>query len=203
VAQEAGRPSLPRSAGTAGSRVAHRSQARPPLSIDVIRAADCWYVLRGSRAFPVDAELPSTAMLIAKGLEAVRAAASATAGDVPADGLSLLSPVTTPCRVVAQAVNYRSHARESGFGEDPPAVFFRKSSASISGPTGEVVRPAHVRLLDYEIELGLVMGRSLGVGTNVRDADLPGQGARPRDAAHRRSGLGGLSARHRRRWSRR
>jgi 2-keto-4-pentenoate hydratase/2-oxohepta-3-ene-1,7-dioic acid hydratase in catechol pathway len=114
-------------------------------------------------------------MLIAKGLEAVRAAASATAGDVPADGLSLLSPVTTPCRVVAQAVNYRSHARESGFGEDPPAVFFRKSSASISGPTGEVVRPAHVRLLDYEIELGLVMGGSLGIGTNVRDADLPGQ----------------------------
>jgi len=112
-------------------------------------------------------------MLIAKGLEAVRAAASATAGDVPTDGLSLLSPVTTPCRVVAQAVNYRSHARESGFGEDPPAVFFRKSSASISGPTGEVVRPAHVRLLDYEIELGLVIGRGLGIGTTVRDADLP------------------------------
>jgi 2-keto-4-pentenoate hydratase/2-oxohepta-3-ene-1,7-dioic acid hydratase in catechol pathway len=104
----------------------------------------------------------------------VRAAASATAGAVPAGGLSPLSPVTTPCRVVAQAVNYRSHARESGFGEDPPAVFFRKSSTSISGPTGDVVRPAHVRLLDYEIELGVVIGRSLDVGTTVRDADLPG-----------------------------
>jgi hypothetical protein len=40
---------------------------------------------------------------------------------VPVGGLSLLSPITTPCRVVAQAVNYRSHARESGFGEEPPA----------------------------------------------------------------------------------
>ena len=76
---------------------------------------------------------------------------------MPVDGLSLLSPVTTPCRVVAQAVNYRSHARESGFGEDAPAVFFRKSSGSISGPTDDIVRPAHVRLLDYEIELGLVI----------------------------------------------
>jgi 2-keto-4-pentenoate hydratase/2-oxohepta-3-ene-1,7-dioic acid hydratase in catechol pathway len=74
---------------------------------------------------------------------------------------------------VAQAVNYRSHARESGFGEDPPAVFFRKSSASVSGPTDDVVRPAHVRLLDYEVELGLVMGRGLAVGTVVTDADLP------------------------------
>ena len=41
---------------------------------------------------------------------------------MPVDGLSLLSPVTTPCRVVAQAVNYRSHARQSGFGEDPPGL---------------------------------------------------------------------------------
>jgi 2-keto-4-pentenoate hydratase/2-oxohepta-3-ene-1,7-dioic acid hydratase in catechol pathway len=113
-------------------------------------------------------------MLLAEGLEAVRAAASATAGDVPADGLSLLSPVTTPCRVVAQAVNYRSHARESGFGEDPPPVFFRKSSASVSGPYDDVVRPAHVRLLDYELEVGLVIGRGLGVGTTVSDAILAG-----------------------------
>jgi len=124
--------------------------------------------------FPVAAALPSTGALLTEGLEAVRAAASATSGGGPADGLSLRSPVTTPCRVVAQAVNYRSHARESGFGEDPPAVFFRKSSASLSGPTDDVVRPAHVRLLDYEVELGLVIGRGLSVGTVVTDADLPG-----------------------------
>jgi 2-keto-4-pentenoate hydratase/2-oxohepta-3-ene-1,7-dioic acid hydratase in catechol pathway len=93
---------------------------------------------------------------------------------VPVDGLSLLSPVTTPCRVVAQAVNYRSHARQSGVGEDPPAVFFRKSSGSISGPTDDIVRPAHVRLLDHEIELGLVIRRGPAAGTAVADADLPG-----------------------------
>jgi 2-keto-4-pentenoate hydratase/2-oxohepta-3-ene-1,7-dioic acid hydratase in catechol pathway len=140
----------------------------------VIRTAEGWWVQRGSEAFPVDAELPTTAVLLAKGLETVRAAASTIEGGVPVDGLPLLSPVTTPCRVVAQAVNYRSHARESGFGEDPPAVFFRKSSASVSGPTDDVVRPAHVRLLDYEVELGLVIGRGLAVGTVVTDADLPG-----------------------------
>jgi 2-keto-4-pentenoate hydratase/2-oxohepta-3-ene-1,7-dioic acid hydratase in catechol pathway len=122
----------------------------------------------------VNAELHTTAVLLAKGLAAVRAAASATEGGVAADGLSLLSPVTAPCRVVAQAVNYRSHARDTGFGENPPAVFFRKSSASVSGPSDDIVRPAHVRLLDYELELGLVMGRGPAIGTTVTDADLPG-----------------------------
>jgi GH3 auxin-responsive promoter/Fumarylacetoacetate (FAA) hydrolase family len=104
---------------------------------------------------------------------AVRAAASAGAGGVPADRLTLRSPVTTPCRVVAQAVNYRSHAQDTGAGEDPPPVFFRKSSASVSGPTDDVVRPRHVRLLDYELEVGLVMGHQLSIGAAVTDADLP------------------------------
>jgi 2-keto-4-pentenoate hydratase/2-oxohepta-3-ene-1,7-dioic acid hydratase in catechol pathway len=144
------------------------------LSINVIRTSERWYVQRGSGAFPVEAEPSSTALLLAGGLEQVRAAASATAGDVPASELPLRSPVTTPCRVVAQAVNYRGHARESGFGDSPPTVFFRKSSASVSGPTDDVVRPRHVRLLDYELEVGLVMGRRLEIGTTVTDADLPG-----------------------------
>jgi 2-keto-4-pentenoate hydratase/2-oxohepta-3-ene-1,7-dioic acid hydratase in catechol pathway len=93
---------------------------------------------------------------------------------VPADRLPLLSPVTTPCRVVAQAVNYRSHAQDAGVGEDPPPVFFRKSSASVSAPTADVIKPAHVRLLDYELEVGLVMGHQLPIGAAVTDADLPG-----------------------------
>jgi 2-keto-4-pentenoate hydratase/2-oxohepta-3-ene-1,7-dioic acid hydratase in catechol pathway len=130
-------------------------------------------VQRRGEAFSVDAELPTTAELLTDGLATVRAAASAVAGGVRADELSLLPPVTTPCRVVAQAVNYRSHARDTGSGEDPPAVFFRKSSASISGPTDDLVRPGHVRLLDYELEVALVMGRRLPLGTTVTDADLP------------------------------
>jgi 2-keto-4-pentenoate hydratase/2-oxohepta-3-ene-1,7-dioic acid hydratase in catechol pathway len=48
----------------------------------------------------------------------------------------------------------------------------RKSSGSISGPTDDIVRPAHVWLLDYEIELGLVIRRGPATGTVVADADL-------------------------------
>jgi len=70
-------------------------------------------------------------------------------------------------------VNYRSHARDSGFTGDIPPAFFRKASGSVSGPGEAVVRPSHVRFLDYEIELGLVMGASLPVGTEVEERDLP------------------------------
>ena len=60
---------------------------------------------------------------------------------------------------------------------DPDAVppsFFRKASGSICGPHDEVLRPAHVRLLDYEVEIGLVLGRTLEVGADVTDA-TPGE----------------------------
>jgi 2-keto-4-pentenoate hydratase/2-oxohepta-3-ene-1,7-dioic acid hydratase in catechol pathway len=71
-------------------------------------------------------------------------------------------------------VNYRAHARESGF--DPDAVrptFFRKAFGSVVGPTSPIVRPTHVRLLDYEVELGLVIGADIPVGATITDADLP------------------------------
>jgi 2-keto-4-pentenoate hydratase/2-oxohepta-3-ene-1,7-dioic acid hydratase in catechol pathway len=143
------------------------------VSTSVLRTAEGWWVLQEATAFPVKAELPTTAALVTTGLAAVRKSAAAQNGGVPVDRLSLLSPVTTPCRVVAQAVNYRSHAQEAGYGDHAQAVFFRKSSASISGPTDDVVRPAHVRLLDYEVELGLVMRAPLVIGTPVTDQALP------------------------------
>jgi 2-keto-4-pentenoate hydratase/2-oxohepta-3-ene-1,7-dioic acid hydratase in catechol pathway len=92
---------------------------------------------------------------------------------VPAGSLDLLSPVTAPARVVAQMVNYRSHATDSGMDPDSvPPAFFRKTSHSITGPTAEIVRPDGMGFLDYEVELGLVIGADLPVGTTVTDADL-------------------------------
>ncbi|WP_311737282.1 fumarylacetoacetate hydrolase family protein [Streptomyces sp. Ag109_O5-1] len=52
-----------------------------------------------------------------------------------------------------------------------PLTFFRKTSGSISGPYDEIVKPGHVRFLDYEIELGLVVGRPLDVGATVTAAN--------------------------------
>jgi 2-keto-4-pentenoate hydratase/2-oxohepta-3-ene-1,7-dioic acid hydratase in catechol pathway len=62
---------------------------------------------------------------------------------------------------------------DSGLNPDTvPPAFFRKSSHSITGPTGDIIRPAAIGFLDYEVELGFVIGRDLPVGTVVTEADL-------------------------------
>ncbi|WP_060177867.1 fumarylacetoacetate hydrolase family protein [Streptomyces sp. IMTB 1903] len=155
------------------------------MSTNVLRTADGWWVVRPQaldsaragetpihRATPVDTKATTTAELIAD-RDAVREAARSTEAGTPVADLAVLSPVTTPCRVVAQMVNYRSHARDSGFTGDIPPAFFRKASGSVSGPGDPVVRPPHVKFLDYEVELGLVMGATLPIGTTVDERDLP------------------------------
>jgi 2-keto-4-pentenoate hydratase/2-oxohepta-3-ene-1,7-dioic acid hydratase in catechol pathway len=142
------------------------------MTTSVLRTADAWWVRTPSGAARIATTAGSTAELLAD-----RAAiTAAAAGDsVPLADLDLVSPVTTPCRVVAQMTNFESHVKDSGM--DPktvPLTFFRKSSASVSGPFADIVRPSHVRFLDYEVEVGLVIGRDIRVGTRLSDADLPG-----------------------------
>ena len=83
------------------------------------------------------------------------------------------SPVTAPCRVVAQMTNFASHVTDAGMNpKTVPLTFFRKASGSINGPFDDIVKPAHVRLLDYEVEIGLVIGRDLPVGTTITSDNL-------------------------------
>jgi 2-keto-4-pentenoate hydratase/2-oxohepta-3-ene-1,7-dioic acid hydratase in catechol pathway len=142
------------------------------MTISVLRTADAWWVKTPTGAARIDTEAATTGALLAD-----RAAidAARTGQSVPLDSLELVSPVTAPCRVVAQMTNFESHVRDSGM--DPktvPLTFFRKSSASISGPFDDIVKPQHVRFLDYEVEIGLVIGRDIPVGTTLSEADLPG-----------------------------
>jgi 2-keto-4-pentenoate hydratase/2-oxohepta-3-ene-1,7-dioic acid hydratase in catechol pathway len=143
------------------------------MTTTVLRTADHWWVEHPGtgRAAEVATSASTTAELLADRVAVDSAAHATTTVDVA--GLDLLSPVTAPCRVVAQMVNYRSHAKDSGFDPDTvPPTFFRKASGSITGPEATVVRPAHVSLLDYEVELGLVIGERLPLGTAVTEASL-------------------------------
>lgn len=142
------------------------------MSTNVLRTTDGWWAVRDERAVRVETKAATTGELLAD-RDAVREAAASTESGTPVADLVALPPVTTPCRVVAQMVNYRSHAKDSGFTGDIPPTFFRKASGSVSGPHDTIIRPAHVKFLDYEVELGLVMGETLPVGTVVEEQDLP------------------------------
>jgi len=146
------------------------------MSTRLARTADGWWLLTPAGLVRLGLDAPTTGALLAgrPALDAAAAAAATTEkAAVPAESLDLLSPVTAPARVVAQAVNYRSHAAESGFDPDKiPPVFFRKSSHSLTGPAGDIIRPPGVGFLDYEVELGLVIGADLPVGTTVTQETL-------------------------------
>ncbi len=85
--------------------------------------------------------------------------------DFPTDGttysldrVKLLSP-SLPSKIVAIGLNYYSHAREMGKElPDEPLIFIKPSTAVI-GPEDDIVLPAFSQRVDYECELGVVIGR--------------------------------------------
>jgi 2-keto-4-pentenoate hydratase/2-oxohepta-3-ene-1,7-dioic acid hydratase in catechol pathway len=141
------------------------------MTLSILRTAEAWWVNTGTGAVKVNTEATTTAGLLAD-RAAIEVAASGSE-TVPPDSLTLISPVTAPCRVVAQMTNFSSHVKDAGM--DPksiPLTFFRKASGSITGPSGDIIRPAHVRFLDYEVEIGLVIGRTIPVGTEISESNL-------------------------------
>lgn len=141
------------------------------MTISILRTNDAWWVQTSTGAAKIATSAATTGELLADRAAIDEAAHSAAT--VPVDGLALISPVTAPCRVVAQMTNYASHVKDAGM--DPksiPLTFFRKASGSITGPFDDIVKPAHVKFLDYEVEIGLVIGRDIPVGTEITEANL-------------------------------
>ncbi|MDF2825192.1 MAG: 2-keto-4-pentenoate hydratase/2-oxohepta-3-ene,7-dioic acid hydratase, partial [Mycobacterium sp.] len=141
------------------------------MTISVVRTAGAWWVHTQSGAARIDTTATTTGELLAD--RTAIALAVSNPDTVPIDSLDLLSPVTTPCRVVAQMTNFVSHVTDSGMNpKTVPLTFFRKASGSIGGPFDDIIKPDHVTLLDYEVEIGLVMARDMPVGSSVTHANL-------------------------------
>jgi len=56
-------------------------------------------------------------------------------------------------------LNYADHAAESGVPLPKEPVIFEKAPSSICGPNDDTIMPKNATKLDYEVELGLVIGR--------------------------------------------
>lgn len=86
-------------------------------------------------------------------LERVRAAV------VPASDARVLAPVPRPGKFICIGLNYRDHAIESGMDIPESPVVFSKFTSAVVGPNDEVVIPPGSKEVDYEAELGVVIGR--------------------------------------------
>ena len=92
---------------------------------------------------------------------------------VPLEALQLLSPVTSDVQIFCQGLNYASHQEEGGVktgkGQN---LIFTKPPSSICGPRDDIIRPANCQLLDYEVELALVLKRDVPADTEITNENL-------------------------------
>jgi 2-keto-4-pentenoate hydratase/2-oxohepta-3-ene-1,7-dioic acid hydratase in catechol pathway len=132
-----------------------------------------WGVQFGPAIAPLGVGATSTGRLLTDHWDRIWSLEPAQA-TLPRDRVRLFAPVTTDQQFICQGVNYRSHVEESGLrlSDFPFNTIFTKSPSCITASEAPVARPRHVQLLDYEIELGLVLRRDLPAGTQIGTDDL-------------------------------
>ena len=86
-------------------------------------------------------------------------------GKLKADSLPLVNghprygvPYVGIGKFVAIGLNYSDHAKEAGMAIPPEPIVFMKATTCISGPNDDVIQPKNSTKLDWEIELGIVIG---------------------------------------------
>ncbi len=69
------------------------------------------------------------------------------------------APVARPAKVICIGLNYSDHAAESGMPIPPEPIVFMKASNTVVGPYDDVLIPRGGEKTDWEIELGVVIGK--------------------------------------------
>lgn len=87
---------------------------------------------------------------------------------IPRDSVKPLAPVPEPGKIIAVGLNYQDHAEEQG--SDPPErpLLFGKATSCVTNPGDPIVYPAGIEQVDYEVELGVIIGAA---ATNVSRED--------------------------------
>jgi 2,4-didehydro-3-deoxy-L-rhamnonate hydrolase len=70
------------------------------------------------------------------------------------------NPIANFRQVVAIGLNYADHAREAGIAVPTYPLLFHKAIGSLSGPNDDIVIPTGSTKMDWEVELGIVIGRT-------------------------------------------
>lgn len=92
-----------------------------------------------------------------------RARSALAAGELPVlDGAAALrhgAPVARPAAVICIGQNYAAHAAESGAEPPSSPIVFLKHPNTVVGPDDAVAIPPGAETVDWEVELGVVIGR--------------------------------------------
>lgn len=93
-----------------------------------------------------------------------RVEAALAAGELPlvqnAEDLRTGAPIARPAAVVCIGQNYAAHAAESGAEPPEVPIMFFKHPNTVVGPYDDVLMPPGAQAVDWEVELGVVIGRT-------------------------------------------
>jgi 2-keto-4-pentenoate hydratase/2-oxohepta-3-ene-1,7-dioic acid hydratase in catechol pathway len=110
--------------------------------------------------------LPSTMLEVLRGgdelLAAIKAVAAASVEVRALADVVLDAPIANPQKFMAIGMNYKAHAeeaRQAGVAVPTSQLWFNKQVSCITGPYADVHRPSVSEALDYEAELGVVIGK--------------------------------------------
>ncbi len=123
--------------------------------IPVAHMNDTYYDLR-----PLTGDI-DTRFFAEGGFEKVEAALDAGGLSVleGAEDMRIGAPVARPSAVVCVGMNYAAHAEEAGAEPPTAPVVFLKMPSTIVGPHDPIELPPDATKTDWEVELGLVIGR--------------------------------------------
>ncbi|MEL6831210.1 MAG: fumarylacetoacetate hydrolase family protein [Pseudomonadota bacterium] len=119
-----------------------------------------------------DSALPTDMRVLLEGGDAMmakaKAAAESGAATAKLSDVKLESPVHTPRRILAVGLNYMAHylelpeeIRKNRFPKPPETpVIFNKQTTSVNGPYDDIYLPPESPELDFEAELGVVIGKT-------------------------------------------
>lgn len=137
-----------------------------------------WGLVFQNQITPLPGEYATTADFIrsnpVEGLREFAKSSAASKTLLALADVQILSPVTSNQQFICQGANYRQHMIESGMDPDAKSynMIFTKATSCIVPADSDLVKPAQVRFLDYEIELGLILKRDVLAKTVVTDANL-------------------------------
>ncbi|MEO5921092.1 MAG: fumarylacetoacetate hydrolase family protein [Pseudolysinimonas sp.] len=98
--------------------------------------------------------------------------ASGALPELDPSGLRIGAPIARPMAVLCIGQNYAAHAAESGSEPPEHPILFHKHPNTIVGPRDDIRIPRGATQVDWEVELGLV------IGTRVRYLDSPADALR-------------------------
>lgn len=124
----------------------------------VIDGAVSWGVVRDGTAFPVTSGHDMINAL--SGQVALSDVTAAVGGGTALDDLVLLAPIADPPQFTGVGLNYRQHAEESGAPVPRSPVTFPFYSSAIANPGQPIELPPFTDQVDWEVELGVVIGRA-------------------------------------------